>query len=59
MTSEKWSCDGCNWVYDEAQGDPDQGIAPGTPWADVGDDYICPSCKGMPKEFFKLTVARS
>ena len=34
----------CGFVYDEAEGDPDSGVAPGTLWANVPDDYVCPVC---------------
>ncbi len=44
-------CDICGWEYDEAKGLPEQGIEPGTKWADVPDDFICPLC-GCPKEQF-------
>ena len=40
----------CGYVYDEALGDPDNGIAPGTKWEDVPDDFLCPVC-GLEKEF--------
>ena len=39
-----WMCLVCGWVYDEAEGAPDDGIAPGTRWEDVPDDWICPEC---------------
>ena len=47
----KFVCDVCGYVYDEALGDPDNGIAPGTPWEDVPDDFTCPLC-GVGKEEF-------
>lgn len=47
----KYVCDICNWEYDEAAGLPDQGIAPGTKWADLPEDFKCPLC-GAPKEMF-------
>ena len=34
----------CGYVYDEATGDPDHGVAAGTKWADVPDDFLCPLC---------------
>ena len=37
-------CVVCGWIYDEAAGLPDDGIAPGTLWADVPDDWRCPEC---------------
>lgn len=47
----KFICNVCGYVYDEAAGDPDNGIAPGTPWEDVPDDFTCPLC-GVGKEDF-------
>lgn len=48
---EKYVCDVCGYIYDEANGEPENGIAPGTKWADLPDDYICPLC-GVGKESF-------
>ena len=47
----KFICNVCGYVYDEAAGDPDNGIAPGTPWEEVPDDFTCPLC-GVGKEDF-------
>ncbi|HIS64547.1 MAG TPA: rubredoxin [Candidatus Avoscillospira avistercoris] len=47
----KYVCDVCGYVYDEAAGDPDNGIAPGTAWADVPEDFECPLC-GVGKDQF-------
>lgn len=41
---EKYVCDVCGYVYDPAAGDPDNGVAPGTAWADVPEDWVCPLC---------------
>lgn len=40
----QWVCVICGWVYDEEAGAPDDGLAPGTRWADVPDDWRCPLC---------------
>ena len=40
----KWECVICGFVYNEAEGWPDDGIAPGTRWADVPEDWECPDC---------------
>ena len=40
----KYVCDVCGWVYDEAEGLPEAGIAPGTKFADLPDDFECPLC---------------
>ena len=47
----KFVCNVCGYVYDEATGDPDNGIAPGTKWEDIPDDFSCPLC-GVGKEEF-------
>ena len=40
----KYVCDICGWVYDEDEGYPEGGIAPGTKWEDVPEDFECPVC---------------
>ena len=47
----KFVCDVCGYVYDEAIGDPDNGVAPGTKWEDVPEDWVCPLC-GVGKDDF-------
>lgn len=47
----KWECIVCGWIYDEAKGDPENGVAAGTVWADVPEDWLCPDC-GVGKEDF-------
>jgi rubredoxin-NAD+ reductase len=49
----KWECIVCGLVYDEKEGWPDDGIAPGTKWEDVPEDWLCPDC-GVGKEDFEL-----
>ena len=46
-------CVVCGYIYDPAIGDPDHGIAPGTEWADVADDWTCPEC-GVSKQDFEM-----
>ncbi len=48
---EKWTCMICGFVYDEETGYPDKNIAPGTKYADLPDDFICPIC-GAGKDAF-------
>ena len=48
---EKYVCDACGLVYDEQEGAPDLGIAPGTKWEDVPEDFACPLC-GVGKDMF-------
>ena len=40
----KYVCDVCGYVYDPAVGDPENGVAPGTPWEEVPEDLLCPLC---------------
>lgn len=47
----RWTCLYCGYVYDEAAGCPEGGIAPGTPWADVPDDWCCPMCSSDKSDF--------
>ena len=48
----KYVCTVCGYVYDEAAGDPDNGIAPGTKWEDVPEDFTGPLC-GVGKADFE------
>ena len=41
---KKYICDLCGWEYDEAKGDPENGIAPGTKFEDLPKDFVCPQC---------------
>ena len=50
---QKYICDVCGWIYDPAEGDPDGGIEPGTPFEDIPDDWMCPMC-GVSKEDFSV-----
>ena len=43
---KKYQCSVCGFIYDEGEGLPDQGIAPGTKWEDIPDDFVCPECGG-------------
>ena len=49
---KKYVCSVCGYIYDEAAGDPDNGIAPGTAWEDVPEDFFCPLC-GVGKDQFE------
>ena len=48
---KKYVCNVCGWVYDEAVGDPDNGIPAGTAFEDLPDDFVCPLC-GVDKDNF-------
>ncbi len=49
---EKWKCTVCGYVYDPANGDPDGGIAPGTPFENLPEEWVCPVC-GAAKDMFE------
>jgi len=49
----KYKCKTCGHIYDEQLGDPKSGIAPGTLWEDVPEDWECPNC-GAVKAMFRL-----
>lgn len=48
---DKYICEVCDWVYDPAVGDPDNGVTPGTAFEDIPDDWVCPLC-GVGKDQF-------
>ncbi len=50
---QKWRCIMCSYVYDPAAGDPDNGVAPGTPFESIPDDWVCPLC-GAGKDEFEM-----
>jgi rubredoxin len=45
------ACLYCGYVYDEAAGCPDSGVAPGTAWDDLPDDWCCPMCSADKTDF--------
>ena len=49
---DKYVCSLCGYVYDPEVGDPDGGIAPGTKFEDIPDDWVCPLC-GATKDMFQ------
>jgi rubredoxin len=52
LLMERWICTICQYVYDPALGDPDRGIAPGTSFEELPDDWSCPLC-GAGKDVFE------
>lgn len=46
-----WVCNVCGLIYEEEKGWPLDGIAPGTKWEDVPDDWMCPECGVSKSEF--------
>lgn len=49
---EKWLCAPCGYVYNEAEGDMDSGITPGTKFEDIPESWVCPVC-GLSKDQFE------
>jgi rubredoxin len=50
---DKYICVVCGYIYDPAEGDPDNGVEPGTAFADIDEDWVCPLC-GVGKEEFEV-----
>jgi rubredoxin len=50
---DRYVCTICGYVYDPEQGDPDNGVKPGTPFKDVPGDWVCPVCGASKDEFEK------
>lgn len=48
---KKWRCIPCGFIYDPAVGDPDSGVAPGTAFEDLPDNWGCPLCGAAKSEF--------
>lgn len=51
---DKYQCIPCGYIYDPADGDSDGGIAPGTPFSDLPDDWVCPMCGADKSQFEKV-----
>lgn len=51
VATQKWICRQCSMIYDPVIGDPDSGIAPGTPFSQIPEDWTCPIC-GAEKKLF-------
>ena len=56
MDYKKYVCLLCGFIYDEEAGWPDDGIAPGTRWEDVPDDWLCPDCAAMKDDFEMMAL---
>lgn len=51
---KKYICTVCDWVYDPEVGDPEGGIAPGTAFEDIPEDWVCPVCGVGKRKIFSL-----
>ncbi len=50
----RWQCNVCGWIYDPKDGDPDNGVKPGTPFEQIPDSWVCPVCGATKDQFTKL-----
>lgn len=50
---DRYVCEPCGYVYDPAEGDPDNGIEPGTPFEKLPEDWVCPVCGATKDQFVK------
>ena len=46
-----WQCRTCGYIYNEAEGDADEGLAPGTRWSDIPESWECPMCGTSKSDF--------
>jgi rubredoxin len=53
LIMDRYVCGPCGYVYDPADGDPDNGVAPGTAFEDLPDDWTCPICGASKDDFEK------
>lgn len=49
---DRYVCTVCGYIYDPVEGDPDNGVSPGTKFEDLPEDWLCPVC-GAPKSDFE------
>lgn len=48
---KKYECKVCGYIYDPVDGDPDNGVVPGTAFEDLPEDWVCPLCSAEKDEF--------
>ena len=54
---DKYECTVCGYIYDPAEGDPDNGIDPGTKFEDLPDDWVCPVCGATKDQFERVQIS--
>ena len=57
IKAAKYKCTVCGYVYDPEKGDPESGIAPGAPFEELPDDWVCPVCGASKDEFEKELIS--
>jgi len=53
---KRWQCLACSYIYEEAKGWPDDGIAAGTRWGDIPEDWVCPDCGAAKTDFEMIRI---
>lgn len=53
---KKWQCFFCGFIYEESAGIPAEGIAPGTRWEDIPEEWYCPQCGAAKTDFVMMEV---
>ena len=56
MEYKTWMCVICGFVYDEELGLPEEGLAPGTRWADIPENWQCPDCDATKIDFEMIEI---
>lgn len=54
LQMEKWECLVCGYIYEPEQGDPENGVEPGTAFEDLPGDWVCPECGAEKDQFEKI-----
>jgi len=49
--ARRYRCLVCSHIYDPQEGDPDSGVSPGTPFAEIPEDWVCPECGATKSDF--------
>lgn len=53
---KRYMCLLCGFIYDEEKGWPDDGIAPGTRWDQIAEDWVCPECGASKTDFTMVEI---
>ena len=56
MPYKKYLCLLCGFIYDEEKGWPEDGLAPGTRWEEVSEDWVCPDCGATKSDFEMIEI---
>ena len=56
ITMKKYMCIICGYIYDEAEGWPQDNIPPGTKWEDIPEDWMCPDCAATKADFEMIEI---